>query len=157
MEHSKKIGFSFGITSAIITTLGLIVGLSSSTHSRLAIIGSVLVIAIADAFSDSLGIHISEESEKKHSKGEIYKASVYTWIAKFFFAMSFLLPVLLLPMELAVIASVLWGLSLLAVFSYCIGDGNRWSAVGEHVLIAAVVIIASHYVGVFISSYFGSI
>ena len=30
------------------------------------IISGVLVIAIADAFSDALGIHISEESENKH-------------------------------------------------------------------------------------------
>ncbi|HID20408.1 MAG TPA: hypothetical protein EYP28_05685, partial [Methanophagales archaeon] len=62
MKHSLKIGFSFGLTSAIITTLGLMVGLHSGTHSKLVVIGGVLTIAIADAFSDALGIHISEES-----------------------------------------------------------------------------------------------
>ena len=157
MEHSEKVGFSFGITSATITTLGLIVGLSAGTHSRLAVIGSVLIIAIADAFSDSLGIHISEESEKKHTKKEIYMASVYTWFTKFFFAMSFLVPILLLPMQEAVIACVIWGLALLAVFSYLIGDGNKWNAVAEHIVIAAIVIITSNYVGGLINSMFGSV
>ena len=67
MNHSIKVGVSFGITSGIITTLGMMVGLQSGTHSKLVVIGGVLMIAIADAFSDALGIHVSEESEGKHT------------------------------------------------------------------------------------------
>ncbi|KKK69804.1 hypothetical protein LCGC14_2930360, partial [marine sediment metagenome] len=52
MKHTIKTGFSFGLTSGIITTLGLMVGLSSGTKSRLAVIGGVLIIAIADSLSD---------------------------------------------------------------------------------------------------------
>jgi hypothetical protein len=52
---------------------------------------------------------------------------------------------------------VVWGLSLLAVFSYFIGDGSRWNAVGEHILIAVIVIIASNYVGGMINAAFGSV
>ena len=62
MKHSLKVGFSFGLTSGIITTLGLMVGLNYGTSSKLAVIGGILTIAIADASSDALGIHISEES-----------------------------------------------------------------------------------------------
>ena len=54
MNHSVKTGFSFGFTSAIITTLGLMVGLNAGTHSRLVVLGGILTIAIADAFSDAL-------------------------------------------------------------------------------------------------------
>ena len=54
MKHSLKVGFSFGLTSGIITTLGLMVGLHSGTNSKIAVIGGVLTIAIADAFSDAL-------------------------------------------------------------------------------------------------------
>jgi len=68
MKSSLKTGLSFGLTSAIITTLGLMVGLHSGTHSRLAVIGGVLTIAIADAFSDAMGIHISEEAENVHRR-----------------------------------------------------------------------------------------
>ncbi|GAI31399.1 unnamed protein product, partial [marine sediment metagenome] len=39
MKHSIKTGFSFGLTSGIITTLGLMVGLHSSTGSKLVVIG----------------------------------------------------------------------------------------------------------------------
>ena len=65
IKDSIKKGLGFGLTSGIITTLGLIIGLSAGTHSKIAVIGGILTIAFADALSDSLGIHISEESTKK--------------------------------------------------------------------------------------------
>ena len=65
MKRSVKAGFSFGLTSGVITTLGLMVGLHSSTHSKLVVIGGILTIAIADALSDSMGVHIAVESQNK--------------------------------------------------------------------------------------------
>lgn len=55
MKHSLKTGLCFGLTSATITTLGLMVGLHSFSGSKAVIIGGILTIAIADAFSDALG------------------------------------------------------------------------------------------------------
>lgn len=37
------------------------IGLMAGTHSKLAVLGGILTIAIADAMSDALGIHISQE------------------------------------------------------------------------------------------------
>ena len=54
MKQSLKTGFSFGLTSGVITTLGLMVGLNAGTHSRLAVIGGIVTIAVADALSDAL-------------------------------------------------------------------------------------------------------
>ena len=85
MRLSIRKGFSFGLTSGIITTLGLIVGLHSGTHSNIVIIGGILVIAIADAMSDALGVHVSEESENKHSTKEIWESTVSTFLSKFVF------------------------------------------------------------------------
>jgi len=67
MRHLLKVGFSFGLTSGIVTTLGLMVGLHSSTHSKLVVIGGILTIAIADALSDAMGIHIAEEVQNKYT------------------------------------------------------------------------------------------
>jgi hypothetical protein len=39
------------------------------------ILGGILTIAIADAFSDALGIHLSEESEKIQSGKEIWEST----------------------------------------------------------------------------------
>ena len=72
MRHSLKTGFCFGLTSGIITTLGLIVGLHASTYSQIVVIGGIFTIAIADAASDAHGIYISEESEGKHTIIEMW-------------------------------------------------------------------------------------
>jgi VIT1/CCC1 family predicted Fe2+/Mn2+ transporter len=150
IKHSLKTGLSFGLTSGIITTLGLMVGLHSGTHSRVVVVGGILTIAIADAFSDALGIHVSEESENVHTTREIWEATLSTFFAKFMFALTFIVPVLLWELSAAVVVSILWGLSLLGLFSYNIGREQRtnpWRAVGEHLLIALVVIAATHFVG----------
>ena len=61
MKGSLRTGISFGLTSAVITTLGLMVGLNSGTHSKIAVLAGILTIAIGDAFSDSLGVHVKKK------------------------------------------------------------------------------------------------
>ncbi|MBI5198862.1 MAG: hypothetical protein HZA09_02470 [Nitrospirae bacterium] len=157
MIHSLKIGFSFGITSGIITTLGLIIGLHSGTHSKPVIIGGILTIAIADAFSDALGIHISEESENRHTTKEIWWSTIATFFSKFFFSITFIIPVLLLSLTTAIIASIIWGLSLLGFFSYYLAREQKvkpYIVIFEHLLIAIVVMVITHYVGYWIREVF---
>jgi len=157
MKHSLKTGFSFGVTSGIITTLGLMVGLHSGTHSKLVVIGGVLTIAIADAFSDALGIHISEESENKHTAKEIWESTISTFFSKFVFALTFIIPVLWLKLSTAIVISVIWGLSMLCILSFSMAKEQKikpWKVVSEHLIIALIVIIITHYVGDWISFMF---
>lgn len=157
MKLSIRKGFSFGLTSGIITTLGLIVGLHSSTHSRLVVIGGILVIAIADALSDALGIHISEEAENKHKTKEIWESTIATFLSKLFFALTFVIPVLLFPLTTAIIISVAWGLFLLTIFSYHIAKKQGvkpFIAIGEHLAIAIFVIIITQFLGGLIRNIF---
>jgi VIT1/CCC1 family predicted Fe2+/Mn2+ transporter len=133
------------------------VGLHSGTHSKLAVIGGVLTIAIADAFSDALGIHISEESENKHTALEIWESTIATFLSKFLFALTFLVPVFAFELSTAVLVSSVWGLSVLALLSLAIAheqNQNPWTVVAEHMAIALVVIAATHYVGRWISAAF---
>ncbi|MCJ7664044.1 MAG: hypothetical protein MUO24_07355 [Desulfobacterales bacterium] len=149
-KHSIKTGLSFGLTSATITTLGLMVGLHAGTNSKLVVIGGIVIIAIADAFSDALGIHVSEESENKHTTVEIWEATIATFFAKFIFASTFIIPLLLFPLNAAIIVSVLYGLILLSLFSLFMAreQGERpWKVIAEHLLIAVVVVVVTHYVG----------
>jgi len=154
MKRPLKIGFSFGLTSGIITTLGLMVGLHSGTHSKLVVIGGILTIAIADAFSDSLGIHVSEESERKHTTKFLWESTISTFIAKLIFALTFIIPVLLFELTTAIFISIAWGLSLLAILSFNIAKEQgktAWKVIGEHLTIALIVIVITHYIGDWIS------
>jgi VIT1/CCC1 family predicted Fe2+/Mn2+ transporter len=150
MKDSLRTGISFGLTSAVITTLGLMVGLHSGTHSKIVVLAGILTIAIADAFSNALGIHVSEEAENKHTIKQIWAATISTFLAKFLFAMIFVVPVIFLTLSTAIVISLIWGLSILSILSYIIAKSQNeppWKIVGEHLLIAILVIGITHWVG----------
>jgi len=158
VKHSLKTGFSFGLTSGIITTLGLMVGLHSGTHSRLAVIGGVLTIAIADAFSDAMGIHISEESESRHTAKEIWESTISTFLSKFVFALMFIVPILMFELSTAIVVSVIAGFFALSILSFSLAKeqkANPSKVIGEHLIIALAVIITTHNIGDWISATFG--
>jgi len=132
----------------------VIAGLHSSTHSTLVVIGGILIIAIADALSDALGIHISEESEIKHSTREIWESTISTFLSKFVFALTFIIPFLLLSLSAAIIASLIWGFSLIILFSLYLAKQQNltpYKVVLEHLIIAIIVVVITHYVGDWVS------
>lgn len=150
MKSSWKTGLSFGLTSGVITTLGLLVGLHAGTHSRNVVLGGILTIAVADALSDAMGIHLAEESKNSGPAAHVWESTVATFLAKLSIALTFVVPVLLWPLQAAVLASVLWGLVLLALLSLFVARAQRippWKVIGEHVLIALFVVAVSHYLG----------
>jgi len=150
MRKSIIKGTTFGLTSGIITTLGLMVGLNSGTHSKTVVLAGILTIAIADAFSDALGIHISEESENHHSQKEIWAATVSTFVSKFLFAIMFVIPVFIFPLGTAIAASILWGLFMIGLLSHYIALQQKVKpikVIGEHLFITIIVIVATHFVG----------
>ena len=157
MDKSMRLGISFGITSGAITTLGLMVGLNAGTHSMLVVLGGIVTIAIADAFSDALGVHISEESESVHSAHEIWESTIATFFSKLIFAMTFAIPVIFLPLQQAVLVSVIWGLLIIALLSYSVALSEKkqpWKVVLEHLSIAVIVVIVTNYVGAFVAQTF---
>ena len=156
MDKSMLKGIAFGLTSGTITTLGLIVGLHSGTRSAEVVIGGILVIAIADALSDALGIHISEESDNQSDRS-VWTATGATFLSKLVFALTFLVPMLVFELNMAIIVSIAWGLLMISVFSYYIAKNRKERAVhviGEHLFIAILVIVATHFVGDMVSLLF---
>ena len=154
MNYSLRTGFSFGITSGVITTLGLMVGLHSGTHSKLAVVGGILTIAIADAFSDALGIHISEEAKDKQPQRQIWLATTSTFLTKLVFALTFIVPVLMFELLTAMIVSVIWGLLVISIFSFMIAKVQKVDPrrmVLEHLVIALIVIVITHFTGEWIA------
>jgi len=152
-----KSGVSFGLTSATITTLGLMIGLYSTTNSKMVVLGGILVIAIADAFSDALGIHIAEESKNCHTEKEIWAATLFTFLSKFIFALTYAVPFLFCEMKTAIVIDIIWGYFLLSALSFVIANGGKESPariIFEHVTIATIVIVITHFMGVWIAATF---
>lgn len=145
----------FGLTSGVITTLGLMVGLNSGTHSKIVVLGSILVIAVADSLSDALGIHMSEESDHSKSHGEAWQSTIFTFLFKFLFSLTFAVPVLLLSLSTAVVVSVLWGFVLIVFFSIYVARQQKrppLESVLEHLGIAILVVVATHFIGEWVAT-----
>ena len=157
IDKGTRTGLFFGATSGVITTLGLMVGLEAGTQSLAAVFGGVVVIAISDAMSDAMGIHLSEEADPESTRAHIWAATLSTFVAKFLVAISFALPLLFMPLGHAVIVGAVWGLIIISIMSFVLARLQQapvWRAVGEHLAIALLVIAVSHYVGVWTRSVF---
>ena len=160
MKRSLRIGFSFGLTSAIITTLGLMVGLHSSTDSKFVVIGGILTIAIADAFAEAMGVHAATKCENHITIREVWESTFFTFVCKFLFTAMFIVPILIFNLHEAIILSILLGFYLLIILSiYIARERNEepWKMVLEHMSISAVVILLAHFAGQLISMVFGNI
>ena len=157
-SDGARTGLFFGATSGVITTIGLIVGLNSGTRSITAVLGGILVIAVADAMSDALGIHLAEEADPNTDHGHVWAATIMTFLTKFVFSISFAIPLLLLPLTTAVAVSVIWGLLVIVILSYFLArsqDESPLYIIGEHLGIAILVLVFSHYIGVWVAATFG--
>lgn len=157
MDSYIRTGFSFGLASGVITTLGLMVGLYSSTESKIAVIGAILTIAVADSFSDAVGIHVSKEVQNKYTTRSLWESTISTLLFKFLVPLIFIIPVLLLDLSTAVWVSVVLGLLLLTLLSYTLAlhhKVNVLTSVTGHLAVAVFVILATNFLGGLIGKMF---
>jgi vacuolar iron transporter family protein len=141
--------FSIGSTAAITTSMGLIAGLAHGDAPKASIIAGLLIIAVADNISDTLGIHIYKESEGA-SKRDTLLFTYGNFFARLLIVLTFVLIVFILPTFAAVITASVWGLVLLAILSYLIAKNkntNHWREIIWHLSIATAVIFGSKLLG----------
>ena len=145
--------FSFGATSAILTSMALIVGLGSINSSKASVIGALIVIAIADNFSDTLGLHIYQESEA--ISNDIKYTDLANFGTRLIITLSFVLLLILFPTTSAKIISIFWGTIILSTLTYFISKNkgtNPASEIIKHLFIVFIVIVVSQIIGNFIRS-----
>jgi VIT1/CCC1 family predicted Fe2+/Mn2+ transporter len=146
---------SFGSTAGIVTSMGLISGLTAADGSKAALLASLLVIAIADNLTDSLAIHIYQESEKLESR-QAFRSTVANFFARLLVASSFVVLAWLLPVSLVVPCGIAWGMALLGTLTFFVARHRGIPPlieVGKHVGVAVVVIAVSKALGAFITAH----
>lgn len=156
-NKGARTGIFFGATSGVITTIGLIVGLHAGTQSIVAVLGGILVVAVADAMSDAMGIHLAQEADPDSSHDHVWAATIWTFLTKLVVASSFAIPLLWLPLQTAVIASVSWGLLVITILSTYLARMQRIRAlpvITEHLVIAIVVVTVSYFIGIWVRTTF---
>jgi len=147
MELSK---YSFGATSSITTSLAIIVGMAGLQNPKVSILEALFILALADNVSDSLGIHIYQESKESHAKNGSHIYTFDNFFTRLVFTLVFALLVIALPIFYAVIFSIILGLMLLSALSYFIAvqhKVNPFRAIAEHVGITILAMTASYFLG----------
>jgi VIT1/CCC1 family predicted Fe2+/Mn2+ transporter len=143
---------SYGGTAAIVTSMGLIVGFDTARASRATLIGSLLLIAVADNLADSLAIHAYQESEHLAAR-QAFRSTVTNFLTRFLVAGSFVLLALTLPLGRLTPAALVWGLALLGTLTYLVARDRCESPaleVAKHLGVALVVIVVSRAIGTWI-------
>jgi VIT1/CCC1 family predicted Fe2+/Mn2+ transporter len=156
-NKGARTGVFFGATSGVITTIGLIAGLNAGTNSLVAVLGGILVVAVADAMSDAMGIHLAQEADPDSEDHHIWAATLWTFVTKLVVALSFALPLLWFPLQVAVAIAVGWGflvITLLSAYLARVQQSPVLHVVTEHLLIAIAVVAISHYIGVWVGGTF---
>lgn len=157
-SHQWVTGICFGITSGVITSLGVIVGLESATSSKLAVVAGIIVMAMAGGLADAAGQHTAEETEfengrNKHTGKEVWLTTLSTFLSVAGSILTFAIPLLILPLNIAVFVSIGWGMLLLVILNFYAAKSKKESPVKpifEHILLALFVIIVSHWTGILI-------
>lgn len=159
MQEAIKKGLGFGVSSAIITTLGVVVGIHSSTNLKHAVIAAILIIAFADSMADSLGIYFSEKSRVGSTPKECIIAMISAFFGKFAFALTFLIPIAIFSdLHISIIIDLIYGAILLTFVTYRMAKEkkeNMLKMIAFHIILAVFVITVSHFIGLWINSKFG--
>ncbi len=141
----KPTWFSFGGTAAIVTSMGLIVGLHGLPTSKASLVGSLLIIAVADNLTDSLSMHAYQEAENLPARKAL-QATVANFIARLLLGCSFAIWVVILPSWCVVWVALVWGFVLLSALTYWIArtrGANPAAEIGKHLAICGVVLTIS--------------
>ena len=147
--------YSFGSTAAIVTSVGLIVGFSAADVPRAAIVSGLLIIALADNISDSLSIHIYQESENLETRAA-FRATLANFVARLVVAMSFVAIVVVVPLSAVAAAALGWGGLLLGAVTYGVArirGASPWREMLKHLVVAFAVVATSRVIGIWIAAH----
>jgi len=142
----------YGATTAVVTSMAVIVGLNLATAGRSAVVASLLIIALADNLTDSLGVHVYQEAERLAQR-DAFRTTVTNFAARLGVSLSFVAIVVLLRWSVATLTALIWGLSLLCFLSYWLARTRRANPVSEilkHCAVATVVVVLSAAIGLWL-------
>jgi len=151
MDNAIKKGLGFGLSSAVIATLAIIVGMHAGTDLKHAVISAVLVIAFADSLADSLAVYFSEK--EGNSEKDVWTTTATAFFTKLFFALTFLIPIVIFDLHLAIWIDILYGAIILIIYSFNLAKSTHkgiLKTISLHMILAIVVIAASHGIGTLI-------
>ena len=160
MGNDSRQGVFFGINSGIITTVGLIAGISQTTTNPMFIVISVLSIAISDGIGEAYGIFLSKKAEHTDDNSEGPLLSLISlFLAKFLTVVFFLFPLLFswnLKYFKNLVWPLIWSLIMLTLIDIKLSKMRKepiYKFVVPHYILLLVVLVITKYIGILLNKY----
>jgi hypothetical protein len=122
-QHDKKAfkqGLSFGIVSSTMTVLGLVIAVWASGGKVAILITSILGLSISNSFADAFSIYIANSATK--SGNIALTSALVTGTIEFFLPILFALPLIFLPLKIAIHFNIILGFVLVGSMGYYISS-----------------------------------
>ena len=151
----KLLTVSFGATSAIVTSMGVIIGFGAGAISKSPIIAGLLIVGLADNLTDSLSIHIYQESERLEQRAA-FRAAIGNFATRLIISLTFVALVFSFSSTNMLLACLAWGALLLTSLTWLVAKNRNANVATEllkHLTVAAAVVAASFSTGNLISAY----
>ena len=159
-NNDTRQGIFFGVNSGILTTVGVIAGISQTTTNPMYVVISVLSLAISDCIGEAYGMYLSKKAElvKEKGYGPVYSL-VAVFVAKFITVLLFLLP-LLFYWNLKYFKNLSWpiiySLIVLIFIDHRLAEMRKESKIkyiGTHVILLIIVVLSTKIIGQVLSKY----
>ena len=84
INNDTRQGIFFGINSGVLTTVGVIAGISQTTTNPMYVVISVISLAISDCIGEAYGMYLSKKAEQVNEQGNgPLNSLIGVFIAKF--------------------------------------------------------------------------
>lgn len=163
-------GLSFGLADGIICCLGLIMGVAEATvtlsliERRSLIITSGVLGGLANAFGNSIGFFLSQETERSvqihearlgmktrvHTKREVLMSGVLSFSATLLTLLILIVPFLFLDVQTSLVIAFVFGITLsFSMGSYVgkLGKGNMLRTGLKYAVLAVIGALVSYAIG----------
>lgn len=139
----------------------LIGGLAAAEATKPVIVSALLIAALADNLTDSLSIHIFQESGEPQlsrqsgrsvqlAEKDAVTGTLTNFIARFLLCLSFVLLIVMLPFQHIIAESIAWGVLLLTALIFLVARERGikpFPEIMKHLLLAFTVIATSIVIG----------
>lgn len=128
----------------------MLIGFGLSYPNKGVILLAIVITAIADGFANSTAFHVSEETERFHSKKEVYKSTLYCFVSTIISFIIPIIPIIFLPLNLGIIIGVIIAFIMMILLGYFVAKIARrnWKKLSlEYLIMGIVAAIACYFVG----------
>jgi len=142
-------GAMFGLMDGIITTIGVVLGMSAFGNQPTLIIAA-MAAALANSIANAAGVHVGTESSRMFSQDHVMLSTAYAFLSTLVVSITVIIPHFFLPLIQATWLSVAVGAVILGAMGFFVAryrNRTPWKIILEYVAIGLIVSLVTYLGG----------